>query len=264
MEDSLTFDGVLYISSKRAAKESGYTKDYVGQLARAGKIDARLVGRSWYVRADALHKHKEKALLEETHTDLPEERVLPQEAHVVQVRSEEIPQQDNAHMHTIPHAAPPSFFPIPVHAFREERAKRMRQDTLLGRMDVRFSQDVSFEKENARLLVPLTGKEKVSRKNEIPALRAKNTVEPRQISPHIITHPPLLVQHTVKKTRETTTVQSTTQRKERSHEKTYMIVHAGIFFITLFLICFALASLFFEKNTVVQSTGDVTSRLRAE
>lgn len=58
MEESLEFDGVRYISSKRAASLVGYTKDYVGQLCRAGKVRARLVGRSWYVSEESIRQHK--------------------------------------------------------------------------------------------------------------------------------------------------------------------------------------------------------------
>lgn len=47
-----------YISSKRAAKVTGYAKDYVGQLCREGRVPARLVGRSWYVLETAIHDHR--------------------------------------------------------------------------------------------------------------------------------------------------------------------------------------------------------------
>jgi hypothetical protein len=55
--DSIELDGKKYISSKSAAKLAGYTQDYVGQLARAGKILATRVGRSWYVEKNALFEH---------------------------------------------------------------------------------------------------------------------------------------------------------------------------------------------------------------
>lgn len=58
MESELLFDGVRYVSSSRAAKLVGYTKDYVGQLCRAGKLEARFVGRSWYVSEDGIRRHK--------------------------------------------------------------------------------------------------------------------------------------------------------------------------------------------------------------
>ncbi len=56
--DELTLNGEKYISSKRAAKITGYTKDYVGQLCREGKIIAQLVGRNWYVSEVSIHKHR--------------------------------------------------------------------------------------------------------------------------------------------------------------------------------------------------------------
>jgi hypothetical protein len=57
-DDSIELDGNTYIPSARAARLVGYTKDYVGQLARAGKLDAKLVGRSWYINEDSIRKHK--------------------------------------------------------------------------------------------------------------------------------------------------------------------------------------------------------------
>lgn len=56
--DELVVDGEKYISSKRAARLSGYAKDYIGQLCRAGKIDAKMVGRSWYVKESAIKEHR--------------------------------------------------------------------------------------------------------------------------------------------------------------------------------------------------------------
>lgn len=58
MNSDLYFDAKLFISSKRAAKISGYVNDYIGQLCRDGKIEARMVGRSWYVALESLIAHK--------------------------------------------------------------------------------------------------------------------------------------------------------------------------------------------------------------
>lgn len=59
MDDyALDLGGKTYISSKRAAEITGYTKDYVGQLARGGKIDAKLVGRNWYINEKSILAHK--------------------------------------------------------------------------------------------------------------------------------------------------------------------------------------------------------------
>lgn len=56
--DELTIDGKKYISSKRAAKITGYAKDYVGQLCREGYVEARRVGRNWYVLESAIKDHR--------------------------------------------------------------------------------------------------------------------------------------------------------------------------------------------------------------
>jgi hypothetical protein len=67
--NELTLDGKVYISSKRAAEVTGYAKDYVGQLCREGHVEARLVGRNWYVLESSIRDHrfgKEKADAKET------------------------------------------------------------------------------------------------------------------------------------------------------------------------------------------------------
>jgi hypothetical protein len=56
--DEILIEEKKYVSSKRAAKMTGYAKDYVGQLCREGRVQARLVGRSWYVLEAAIQDHK--------------------------------------------------------------------------------------------------------------------------------------------------------------------------------------------------------------
>jgi len=56
--DEIVIGEKKYISSKQAAKETGYAKDYVGQLCREGRVPARLVGRSWYVLETAIQDHR--------------------------------------------------------------------------------------------------------------------------------------------------------------------------------------------------------------
>ncbi len=56
--DELTLDNKKYLSSKRAAQVTGYAKDYVGQLCREGRVNARLVGRNWYVLESSILEHR--------------------------------------------------------------------------------------------------------------------------------------------------------------------------------------------------------------
>ncbi len=56
--DEILIGDKKYVSSKRAAKITGYAKDYIGQLCREGRVPARLVGRSWYVLDSAIQDHR--------------------------------------------------------------------------------------------------------------------------------------------------------------------------------------------------------------
>lgn len=56
--DEILIEEKKYVSSKQAAKLTGYAKDYVGQLCREGRVPARLVGRSWYVLESAIQDHR--------------------------------------------------------------------------------------------------------------------------------------------------------------------------------------------------------------
>lgn len=73
--DEILIGEKKYISSKQAAKLTGYAKDYVGQLCREGRVPARLVGRSWYVLESAIHDHRFSDQKDES-TDMPEPEAL--------------------------------------------------------------------------------------------------------------------------------------------------------------------------------------------
>ena len=52
-------EGKEFVKASKLAKDFGYTSDYIGQLCRGGKVDAQLIGRSWYVELSSLHSHKD-------------------------------------------------------------------------------------------------------------------------------------------------------------------------------------------------------------
>lgn len=56
--DTVVLDGVTYLKASAAAKQFRYTTDYIGQLCRGKKVDARLVGRTWFVNPESLTAHK--------------------------------------------------------------------------------------------------------------------------------------------------------------------------------------------------------------
>lgn len=87
--DVLTVGEKSYVKASVLARELGYTADYIGQLCRGNKVDAQLVGRSWYVERDSIQSHKStryRSTQVKTHKAL--------EAHVLV--------QNNEHAHSVP------------------------------------------------------------------------------------------------------------------------------------------------------------------
>ena len=58
MDKAINLHGEKYISARRASEITKYTSDYIGQLCRSKKIDAKLIGRSWYVSKKEILKYK--------------------------------------------------------------------------------------------------------------------------------------------------------------------------------------------------------------
>jgi excisionase family DNA binding protein len=61
MSDSVTIEGKEFLTTPDAARLVGYTKDYVGQLAREGRLVARQIGRIWYVSSESIQEHKKES-----------------------------------------------------------------------------------------------------------------------------------------------------------------------------------------------------------
>ena len=59
-ETSVEFEGNTYISASRVSDITGYNQDYVGQLARSGKIPSHQVGNRWYIDLEAISRHKKE------------------------------------------------------------------------------------------------------------------------------------------------------------------------------------------------------------
>lgn len=58
MKDSVIIEGKIYISSRRAAEIHKYSNDYIGQLCRTEKVNAKMIGRTWFVEEKSLNNHK--------------------------------------------------------------------------------------------------------------------------------------------------------------------------------------------------------------
>lgn len=54
----LTLGEKTFVKANKIASDLGYTADYIGQLCRAGKVEAKLVGRTWYVEESSIKQHR--------------------------------------------------------------------------------------------------------------------------------------------------------------------------------------------------------------
>lgn len=54
----ISFGNKEYVRASAIAKKFRYTQDYVGQLCRNQKVDARLVGRVWYVEPNSVTEYR--------------------------------------------------------------------------------------------------------------------------------------------------------------------------------------------------------------
>jgi hypothetical protein len=57
---TVVLDGKSYTKASEVAAQFGYTADYIGQLCRGKKIDARLVGRTWFVHVPSVEAHRDQ------------------------------------------------------------------------------------------------------------------------------------------------------------------------------------------------------------
>jgi len=73
--DEVTIEGVKYERVSVLAKRFKYTTDYIGQLCRAKKVDAQLVGRSWYVNPLSLESHKKSRYVKSTTSNQSEKTI---------------------------------------------------------------------------------------------------------------------------------------------------------------------------------------------
>lgn|GEM_PF-1686353 len=115
MKDSLILEGKTYISARRASKIMSYAQDYIGQLCRAGKLDCKMVGRSWFVTEESLIAHRESIL------DTPEEKITKVVKNQISVVT--VPVQSENKFEYVPEKTPllpelrkrvPAHFSIPV------------------------------------------------------------------------------------------------------------------------------------------------------
>lgn len=91
--DTVKFDGVEYKKASTIAKEFKYTSDYVGQLCRAKKVDARLVGRTWFVNSDSLRDHRQTKYQKNKPNSSEKKSVITKETLISRVNVPPVPRR---------------------------------------------------------------------------------------------------------------------------------------------------------------------------
>ncbi len=56
--DEMELEGRTFVSARKASEITGYEQDYIGQLARMGRVVARQIGRAWFIDHESLLSHK--------------------------------------------------------------------------------------------------------------------------------------------------------------------------------------------------------------
>ena len=92
------------LTTKEAAALSGYSTDYIGQLAREGRIEAKRIKKSWHISKQSLLKYKEdnkKILkLEEKKDSLAESSSIPEpKVELPRILPAEMPAVETASAH---------------------------------------------------------------------------------------------------------------------------------------------------------------------
>jgi hypothetical protein len=61
-KEAISIEGKEWISTSRASEIAGYSRDYVAQLCRQGKIRSLMSERAWWVDESSLRKHAAEAV----------------------------------------------------------------------------------------------------------------------------------------------------------------------------------------------------------
>lgn len=88
--ETILDNGVTYVKATALAKKYRYTTDYIGQLCRSGKVDAKLIGRAWFVSESSLTNHKSERYsgVRSAEITINKSLVSDRESHSVALRRE--------------------------------------------------------------------------------------------------------------------------------------------------------------------------------
>ncbi|MDP4000812.1 MAG: NYN domain-containing protein [bacterium] len=119
--------GSGFISLAEAAKLTGYNQDYLGQLARSGKLEAKKIGRNWVTTLAAINKINGEMAVPQSP---PASDLKPQDSELslsgLKIRDSELPGESErsesyAELRIDPDSASPEFSPsVPLNVYDPE------------------------------------------------------------------------------------------------------------------------------------------------
>ena len=74
--ESVIFEGKEYIKVSVLAERFRYTSDYLGQLCRGKKVDARLIGRAWYINLVSLENHRNSKYKQKVSSEITSQKPI--------------------------------------------------------------------------------------------------------------------------------------------------------------------------------------------
>lgn len=110
--ETIEHNGSTFVKATTLAKKYRYTTDYIGQLCRSGKVEAKLIGRAWFVNEKSLMSHKNDRYNNTRSSEIVINKSLvsDRETHSVTLRREVRPVLLKSTHRSILHAAEPKTY----------------------------------------------------------------------------------------------------------------------------------------------------------
>lgn len=195
--DELQISGKRFISSRRLAREYGYTADYLGQLIRGGKVTGQKVGRAWYVDAASFEHYlgnevpaaptlliEKESVVEPAVEPVQEpaaesQRVTPEkEPEVVEMVEQDKEEKEEEKVPAEAVAEEEPAHHVPLHIIKKEEPIEAEEKSVSGGLryvadDAPNLPEIRFDKKESRVARPTQEEEGVISPAFVPARSAK-------------------------------------------------------------------------------------------
>ena len=190
----ISFGDKEYIKASEVAKRFKYTQDYVGQLCRNKKVEARLVGRTWYVVPESVTSYR-KTKHKSSKASKP---VVQRTRERSKVQVTVVPVMRGKTAKSLSNAAKPTHPNSIVTSYSDDTTAHIPIVTLKSQADTNIS------KQKARATINSVTHRNAPKKIKVVPFSKKNTVLVTEKIPEITLSSKLKVQETVEQVIEET------------------------------------------------------------